>query len=66
VKELKSFAKSRLLQPGESQTLKMLIPAGSLASWNEAVHQWQTDPGTYLIQVGASSADIKLKQSVKL
>ena len=31
-KELKSFAKTRSLKPGESQTLKMVIPVRDLAA----------------------------------
>ena len=61
LKELKAFAKTRLLQPGESETLQMTIPARDLASWDEATHQWQVDNGTYTFLVGTSSADIKAK-----
>ena len=66
VKELKAFAKTRLLQPGESQTLRMAIPRQRLASWDENTHQWLTDTGSYTILVGASSADIRGKATVKL
>ena len=66
LKELKAFAKTRLLQPGEQETLRMVIPKKDLASWNENLHQWQTDAGTYTIQVGASSADIRGKATVKM
>ena len=59
VKELKGFAKTRLLQPGESETLRISIPCSELASWNEATHEWQVDNGTYTLQVGASSAEIR-------
>ena len=66
VKELKAFAKTRLLQPGESQTLRMTMPRRSLASWSEALHDWQTDSGNYTFLVGASSADIKGRSTVKI
>lgn len=66
VKELKAFAKTRLLQPGESQTLRMTMKKSDLASWNENLHGWQVDAGTYTIQIGASSADIRGKASIKL
>ena len=49
VKELKGFAKTRLLQPGESETLRISIPRSELASWNEATHEWQVDNGTYTL-----------------
>lgn len=66
LKELKAFSKTRLLQPGESQTLQMQIPVQRLASWSEATHEWLNDSGIYTIQVGASSADIKGKGTIRL
>ena len=66
VKELKGFAKTRLLQPGESETLRISIPCSELASWNEATHEWQVDNGTYTLQVGASSAEIRGKAKIIL
>lgn len=66
VKELKGFAKTRLLQPGESETLHISIPRSELASWNEATHEWQVDSGTYTLQVGGSSADIRGKAKITL
>ena len=65
-KELKTFGKTRLLQPGESETLRMTIKKSDLASWSEALHDWQLDAGTYTILVGASSADIREKASIKI
>ncbi len=65
-KELKTFGKTRLLQPGESETLRMTIKKCDLASWSEALHDWQLDAGTYTILVGASSADIREKASIKI
>ena len=66
VKELKTFGKTRLLQPGESETLRMTIKKSDLSSWSETLHDWQLDAGTYTIQVGASSADIREKASIKI
>ncbi len=65
-KELKGFAKTALLQPGESQTLQIKIARQALASWSETTHGWVVDGGTYTFLVGASSADIKGKSTVKL
>ena len=64
--ELKSFAKTRELQPGESQTLTMTIPVRDLASFDEANSQWLTEAGTYTFRIGASSRDIKATASIKL
>ena len=64
--ELKSFAKTRELQPGESQTLTMTIPVRDLASFDEAGSQWLTEAGTYTFRIGASSRDIKATLSLAL
>lgn len=65
-KELKAFAKTRQLKPGEAQDLRIEIDIDDLAFWNEGSHEWQTDSGTYTILLGASSSDIRGKAIVKL
>ena len=57
--ELKAFAKTRDLQPGESETLTMTIDKVQLASFVTAQSAWVADAGTYSFKVGASSRDIK-------
>ena len=64
--ELKAFAKTRELQPGESQVLTMTIPVRDLASFDEANSQWLTEAGTYTFRIGASSRDIKATVSLPL
>jgi beta-glucosidase len=64
--ELKAFAKTRELQPGESQTLTMQIPVRDLASFDEANSQWLTEAGTYAFRIGASSRDIRATATAKL
>ena len=64
--ELKSFAKTRELKPGESQTLTMTIPVRDLASFDEANSQWLTEAGTYTFCIGASSRDIRVTASLAL
>lgn len=64
-RELKGFAKTRKLSPGESQTVSIAIPYESLASFNEKDSQWQVEAGTYTVMVAKNAADAKpLKATV--
>lgn len=58
-RELKGFAKTRKLNPGESQTVSIAIPYESLASFNEKDSQWQVEAGTYTVMVAKNAADAK-------
>ena len=60
-RELKAFAKTRELQPGESQTLSFEVDAYSLASFNEKASRWETASGKYEVLFGASVADIRAR-----
>ena len=64
--ELKAFAKTRELKPGESQTVTMSLLLRDLASFDEAGSQWLTEAGTYTFRIGANSRDIKATASLKL
>jgi len=66
VHELKAFAKTRELKPGESQTLTMTIPVRDLASFDEAGSQWLTEAGTYTFNIGSSSRDIAATAQLKI
>lgn len=59
VKELRAFAKSKELAPGESQTLTMTFNRQDLASFDNKKEQWVCDSGTYTAYAAASSQDIR-------
>jgi beta-glucosidase len=64
--ELKAFAKTRALKPGESQTIHFSLDASSLASFDMDLTRWVADAGTYQIKIGASAEDIKLTKDFTL
>jgi beta-glucosidase len=64
--ELKAFAKTRLLAPGESQTLSFVIKAADLASFYTNRQAWIADAGEYEVKVGSSSRAIEDTASFKL
>ena len=65
-RELKAFAKTRLLQPGETQVVSMSFPVTDLASFDESRMAWVTDAGQYTLSVGASVEDIRTTATVSL
>lgn len=64
--ELKGFAKTRELKPGESQTLSIQMAKRDLASFDEAGSQWVTEAGQYSFEIGASSRDIRGRVTANL
>jgi beta-glucosidase len=57
--ELKAFAKTNLLKPGQSQEINLTVNVKDLASFNTDAASWITDAGTYTVKVGSSSENIK-------
>ncbi|MFN8290818.1 MAG: glycoside hydrolase family 3 C-terminal domain-containing protein [Chitinophagaceae bacterium] len=57
--ELKGFAKTGLLQPGQSEKITFTITPGQLASFHSAASAWIADAGNYTFRAGASSTDIR-------
>lgn len=64
--ELKGFAKTKELAPGESQTLTINVCKYTMASFNEATSAWETAAGTYKVMFGANAADIRGTAEYKL
>ena len=64
--ELKGFAKTKELAPGEAQTLTINVDKYTLASFNEATSAWETAAGTYKVMFGANAADIRGTGEYKL
>lgn len=60
--ELRAFGKTALLQPGQSEVLQFEIAGRELASFDVGNGRWVSDAGSYQLQVGASSRDIRARQ----
>jgi beta-glucosidase len=57
--ELRGFAKTKTLKPGESQTLSFTLTARDLTSFDQPSSSWLAEAGTYTVKIGASSEDIR-------
>lgn len=64
VKELRDFQKV-FLKAGASQKITFTIDKEKLAFYNAKL-EWTPEPGAFEVQLGASSADIRLKDSFEL
>ncbi len=63
--ELKSFSRVEL-KPGEMKTVQMKLDRSAFSYWSPETKKWVAEPGTFEIQVGASSRDIRLRAPVVL
>jgi len=64
-KELKDFVKVTL-QPGEEKTLSFTLEKRDFAYYDVRRHDWVVTPGLFDILIGASSQDIRLKQTIEV
>ena len=64
--QLQGFARVSL-NPGESKTVKIKLYTEQFGYYShQGQRQWNIPPGSYIVKVGASSADIRLQQTVAL
>ncbi len=63
---LDCFQKSRLLAPGESQTVTLRFPITELSVYRESAHAFVLDAGYYDIRIGTSSRACYLAGSIRL
>ena len=63
--ELKGFRRVEL-NPGDSKTVLFTLDRAALSYWSPEKKDWVAEPGTFEIQVGASSRDIRLKAPLEL
>ena len=63
--ELKAFKRIEL-QPGESKTIEFSLDNSAFSYWSPEKRDWVMEPGTFEVQVGASSRDIRLKAPLEV
>lgn len=62
-KELRDFAKVELM-PGETKTVSFTLGKRAFAYYNTTIHDWHVETGEFAIQIGRSSRDIVLQETV--
>jgi len=63
--ELKGFQRVNL-KAGERKTVAIPLAAKRLAYWDISKNDWQVERDSIEIRIGASSADIRLQQAIKV
>ena len=64
--ELKAFAKTGELAPGQEETLILTLPWRELACYREEDSAWVIEAGTYLLRLGNSSASTQVVAAVQV
>lgn len=64
--ELAAYKKTRLLAPGESQTLTISYPLKAMASYDGEKAAWILEAGSYYVRVGTSSRDTGIAAALVL
>jgi beta-glucosidase len=65
IKDLRGYRRVTL-RPGETRTVELPLKGSSLAYWNPDTHRWVVEAEPLRIQVGASSADIRLDTTIRV
>lgn len=65
VRELKGF-ESISLEPGQEKEVRFVLDRRSFAYYEEKLHDWHVESGEYVIEIGASSRDIRQSGCVQV
>ena len=65
LKELKAFQKVDL-EPGQSKAVTLTLDKRALSFWNPQTSGWFVERGRFIIHIGSSSRDIRLKKEIEL
>lgn len=64
--ELKAYTKTKLLAPGESETLELYVPVEALSSFDTKKAAFVMEKGTYRFRLGDSSRSTKVIAALSL
>lgn len=64
--ELKAFAKTGLLAPGDTETVKLIFATENLASLDEIQSAYIMEPGRYLLRIGCDSRNTHVAAVIEL
>ena len=65
IRELRGYRRVRLA-PGETRTVTLAFPASSLAYWDAQADRWASENEQVRLQVGTSSADIRIDRVIRV
>jgi len=65
-RELKGFAKTATLAPGEGQTMTFRLRSRDLSYFSVRQHRWVLEGGAFQLAVGASSRDLRLTTTIEV
>lgn len=65
VRELKDFRKISL-KLGEEKEVTFILDGRAFAYYEEKIHDWYVQSGNFVIEIGSSSRDIRLKEDIEI
>ena len=63
---MKGFAKTPLLNPGETVEVDIFISKESLASYDESASSWITEKGNYIFIAAKDALDSSCKEKIRI
>ena len=65
-KELRGFAKTPALAPGQDYVAVFTVAARDVSTWSPQQHAWVMVPGPVAVFVGSSSRDLRAHSTIKV
>ena len=59
-----AFAKTKLLAPGEAETLHLTVDPSTLASWDDHTASYILEKGEYILRLGRGSGETKIAGAI--